>query len=114
MGQTYGMPPHKRPGERPTPSGPTYLVHAHPGINPIGQVSTRGFASRVHAEPSCPGVSVGGTRGHLPTPGLREAAGAPGNSPWDPVTSRGRRGRRQPQAGAGGPRAQRCRRVPVC
>lgn len=82
--------PTQCPGERPARPSPTYLVHAHAGINPIGQVSTFGFASRVHAEPSCPEASTGGTGGHraraqspLPGQGPQEAAGAPGNSPWD-------------------------------
>lgn len=80
-----------------------------------------GFASRVHAEPSCPGASTGGTGGHrarvrspLPAQGLREAVGAPGNSPWDPPQSHPGAGgtRGGPSQAPGGSRAQRCQRVP--
>lgn len=79
-GQTYGMCPRKRTA---CPS-PAYLVHAHAGINPIGQVSAFGFASRVHAEPSCP-VSTGGTRGHR----ARARSSVPVQGPWEAAEAAG-------------------------
>lgn len=52
MAQAHGKPLHN-PRERDPPR-PAYLVHAHAGISPIGQVNSFGFAPQVHAEPSSP------------------------------------------------------------
>lgn len=65
------------------PPRPTYLVHAHAGINPIGQVRAFGFAPRVHIEPSSPErVAVPGAPcAHMGKSRAAAAAAAQGNSP---------------------------------
>jgi len=91
------------------PPRPTYLVHAHAGINPIGQVSAFGFAPRVHVEPSSPErVAVPGAPcAHM---GKRRAAAAAAQGYSPSVTRTHGISHRRAGSHSGAPSSSLCRR----
>lgn len=90
------------------PPRPTYLVHAHAGINPIGQVSAFGFAPRVHVEPSSPErVAVPGAPcAHM---GKRRAAAAAAQGYSPSVTRTHGISHRRAGSHSGAPSSSLCR-----